>query len=85
LCVRFVFVPSGMAGRSEPLDKTIFRSMKGQVTWWPKEVIACPDDADCTIEVPVAPLLDVWNAITHGEVTDSWDQSRGVNQICAEV
>jgi hypothetical protein len=33
LCVRFVFVPSGMAGRCEPPDKRIFSSMKRRVTW----------------------------------------------------
>jgi hypothetical protein len=85
LCVRFVFVSSGMAGRSAPLDKRIFKSMKRRVTWWPEEVIACAGDADCIIEVPVASSLNARNAITHGKVTGSWDQSMGVNQICAEV
>jgi hypothetical protein len=85
LCVRFVFVPSGLAGRREPLDKRIFKSVKRRVTWWPEEVIACSGDADYTIGVALASSLDVWNAITHGEVTGSWDQSMGVNQICAEV
>jgi hypothetical protein len=59
--------------------------MKGRVTWWSEEVIACPGDAYCIIEVPVTSSLDVWNAIAHGEVTGSWDHSRGVNQMCAEV
>jgi hypothetical protein len=33
LCVRFVFIPSGMAGRSEPLGKSIFENMKRRVIW----------------------------------------------------
>jgi hypothetical protein len=85
LSIRFVFVPSRITGQCEPFNKRMFGSMKHRVACWPEEAIACPGDADCTIEAPVATSLGFWNIITRGEVNGSWDQFRWVNEICAEV
>jgi hypothetical protein len=85
LSVRVVFIPSEIAGQCEPLDKRIFRSIKRRVRWRHEGAITCPRDADCTIEASMATWLEVWNAITHSEVNDSWDRFRGVNQISPDV
>jgi hypothetical protein len=71
LGIRLEFIPSGMTGELQPLDRRIFGNLKARARrrfddQWVK-------DHDMDMQRSVQILVDAWRSISQDEIRDAWD------------
>jgi hypothetical protein len=71
LSIRLEFIPAGMTGECQPLDRRIFGNLKSRARRRYDEM--CAQGEDPTMEDSVAMLVDAWKSIGQFEVLDSWE------------
>lgn len=74
LNIQLEFIPAGMTGECQPLDRRIFGNLKSRAR--SRFDQGCARGEDPTIEDSVAMLLEAWKSIGQEEVIDAWEPLR---------
>jgi hypothetical protein len=70
LSIRLEYIPPGMTGECQPLDRRIFGNLKARARSRFDEM--CCKGEDPTMEDSVAMLVEAWKSISQFEVLDAW-------------
>jgi hypothetical protein len=71
LSVKLDFIPAGMTGECQPLDRRIFGSLKARAR--ARFDALYSHDTEPTMNDSVAMLLGAWNSISQDEVLGAWE------------